>query len=58
MTTAWSPRRLVEAYYDRLRIEATDAFYGLTAPAPAGKPRCGSRRSPSPPWWSWEAHGN
>jgi pimeloyl-ACP methyl ester carboxylesterase len=28
---------LVEAYYDRLVIEgATDAFYGLTAPAPAG----------------------
>lgn len=28
---------LVDAYYDRLRIEgATDAFYGLTAPAPAG----------------------
>jgi pimeloyl-ACP methyl ester carboxylesterase len=30
---------LVEAYYDRLVIEgATDAFYGLTAPAPAGEP--------------------
>lgn len=28
---------LVEAYYDRLVIEgAADAFYGLTAPAPAG----------------------
>jgi pimeloyl-ACP methyl ester carboxylesterase len=30
---------LVEAYYDRLVIEgAADAFYGLTAPAPAGEP--------------------
>lgn len=30
---------LVEAYYDRLAVEgATDAFYGLTAPAPAGAP--------------------
>jgi pimeloyl-ACP methyl ester carboxylesterase len=29
---------LVEAYYERLTIEgATDAFYGLTAPAPAGE---------------------
>jgi pimeloyl-ACP methyl ester carboxylesterase len=29
---------LVQAYSDRLRIEgATDAFYGLTAPAPAGE---------------------
>jgi len=29
---------LVEAYYDRLVVEgATDAFYGLTAPAPAGE---------------------